>query len=51
MRNPHSPTDSWVKAVVDDAGYDSDPDVGDSGTTTTRHPSGEYEIEITKVSD
>lgn len=51
MRNPHSPTDSWVKAVVDNAGYDSDPDVGDSGKSEVVHESGTYEIMITKVED
>jgi hypothetical protein len=48
--NPHSPTDSWLKAVVDNNGYESNPNIGDSGSMFVKRPSGEYEVTVEKVS-
>ena len=49
--NPHSPTESWLKAVVDDNGYDSDPNLGDSGSMIVERPSGSYEVTVEKVDE
>lgn len=46
--NPHSPTDSWLKAVVDNNGYNSDPEIGDEGEMTIERPSGVYTVTVIK---
>ena len=49
--NPHSPTDSWLKAICDDGGYDADPDLGDSGSIILERPSGSYEVNVEMVDE
>lgn len=49
--NPHSPTDSWLKSVAADGGYEADPDVGDSDVIIVERPSGTYEVTVGKIED
>jgi hypothetical protein len=49
--NPHSPTDSWLKAMAGEGGYDADPEVGDEGASFIERDSGTYEVMVKKVEE
>jgi hypothetical protein len=47
--NPHSPTDSWLKAVAGVGGYSAEPEVGDADSMLCERPSGTYEVTVERV--
>lgn len=51
MRNPHSPSDDWLKAIAGTGGYSADPDVGDSGEQISDRESGTYKVIVEKIDE